>query len=374
MRRRLGVMTALWAVLLLVAGCADFSDQDREREAGAFSSVDTEVQVSRPQPPPPSSDTVAPPPPGPCNDPDPLVITTCLASTGGVRAGDPQGEVTIVAERTTGRVLTAKRFGEQRELARFPVDGSGDGGLIDFAFSPTYDEDQLIYGLITTGSDNRVVRIAPGDSPKPILTGIPKGSTGNMGSMYFRTPTELVVATGNAGDPGLAGNRGSLAGKILLITQLRSGSNARPEILASGLGSNVALCPSTGPDGRLFFTDQGPTADRLQILDTGGPRELWSWSDRPGLSGCAAVGGSVFVSSIRTQQIAAVNAPTPEEPTVTEPVVVLEDTYGALGRMTGLPNGIVQFTTVNRAYGDPVSFDDRVVRFMPPAGAAEDRT
>lgn len=372
MRRRLTVVTALWAILLLIAGCADFSDQDREREAGAFSTQNTEVQVEQPAPPPPTTDTVAPPPPGPCNDPDPLVITTCLASTGGVQPGDPQGESTIVAERTTGRILTAKRFGEKRELARFPVDGSGDGGLIDFAFSPTYDEDSLIYALITTGSDNRVVRIAPGDTPKPILTGIPKGSRGNMGSMYFRTPTELVVATGNAGNPGLAGNRGSLAGKVLLITELRSGTDARPEILAAGLGSDVALCPAD--DGRLYFTDQGPGADRLQVLETGGARELWSWSDRPGLSGCAVTGGSIFVSSIQGKRIAAIQAPTPEEPTVTEPVVVLEDTYGALGRMTALPNGLLQFTTVNRAYGEPVSFDDRVVRFLPPAGAAEDRT
>ena len=78
-------------------------------------------------------------------------------------------------------------------VASFDVDGSGDGGLVDFALSPTYSQYRLIYALITTPSDNRVVRIAPGDVAKPILTGIPKGATGNMGALYFRSPTELLV-------------------------------------------------------------------------------------------------------------------------------------------------------------------------------------
>lgn len=129
------------------------------------------------------------------------MIATCLASTGGVRAGDDEGAVTVVAERTTGKIITTKRYGPQRVVASFDVDGSGDGGLIDFAFSPTYQQDQLIYALITTPTDNRVVRLAPGDVAKPILTGIPKGATGNMGAILFASPSELLVATGNAGNP-----------------------------------------------------------------------------------------------------------------------------------------------------------------------------
>jgi glucose/arabinose dehydrogenase len=286
--------------------------------------------------------------------------------------GDDQGEVTVVAERTTGKIITTKRYGPQRVLATAPVDASGDGGLIDFAFSPTYDQDRLIYALITTASDNRVVRLAPGDVPKPILVGIPKGASGNMGAMFFRSPTELVVATGDAGNPAAANDPSSLAGKILSVTSLSSGANPRPRILASGFGSNVSLCPSA-TTGSLYVADQTATEDRIQVLEPSGPKVLWTWPDRPQIAGCAVTSGAIFVSTTRTQHIEALTEPTREKPAITPPAVVLEKRYGALGRMVALENGVIQFATVNRTSGEPVSTDDRVVRWLPPS-STEDRT
>ena len=55
--------------------------------------------------------------------------------------------------------------------------------------------------LITTASDTRVVRLAQGDVPKDILTGIPRGAAGVRGSLEFYTPNELLVLTGDNGDP-----------------------------------------------------------------------------------------------------------------------------------------------------------------------------
>ena len=69
-----------------------------------------------------------------------------------------------------------------------------------------------MYAYVSTPTDNRVIRIADGDVPKPILTGIPKGATGNMGSLIFTSPTTLVVQTGDAGDPA-AGGRPGFAGR-----------------------------------------------------------------------------------------------------------------------------------------------------------------
>ena len=368
---RAGTIVAIISVLIAVGGCADFTDQDRAKDAGAFS-ANNESGAKKEQPRPSPTEPPAPPPPGPCVDPDPAVIATCLASTASVMPGDEQGDVTVVAERTTGKIITTKRYGPQRVLATAPVDASGDGGLIDFAFSPTYSQDRLIYAMITTPSDNRVVRLAPGDVPKPILVGIPKGATGNMGSMYFRSPTELVVATGNAGDPGAAAAPGSLAGKILLVTSFRSGANPRPRVLASGMGSTVSLCPSSA-SGSLYVADQGPTEDRLQVLEESGPKVLWTWPDRPQIAGCGATSGAIYVSTTRTQHIEALNEPTRQKPAITPPVVVLEKRYGALGRMVALDNGILQFATVNREYGKPVSTDDRVIKWLPPS-STEDRT
>lgn len=366
------VLAVTSALMIVLAGCANFSAQDRDRAAGPFSADNQSPRMQQtPSPPSAPTENQAPPPPGPCVDPDPQVIATCLASTGGLMPGDDQAQTTVVAERTTGKLISSKRYGPQRVVASFPVDGSGDGGLIDFALSPTYSQDRLIYALITTASDNRIVRVAPGDVPKPILVGIPKGATGNMGAMLFRSPTELLVATGDAGNPAAAADPGSLAGKLLSVTQLASGTNDRPKVLASGLGSDVALCPAD--DGALYMTDQTPTEDRLQVVEASGPKPLWTWPDRPQVAGCAVAAGQIFVTTTRTQHIEALNAPTRDKPTITPPVVVLEKRYGALGRIVSSSSGALQFATVNRAYGKPVSFDDRVVRFIPPA-SSENRT
>ncbi|MEE3852660.1 PQQ-dependent sugar dehydrogenase [Gordonia sp. LSe1-13] len=365
------VGATLGLLVITASGCADFTEQDRAQDAGAWS-ANNESPARQEQPRPSPTEPPAPPPPGPCVDPDPAVIATCLQSTGSVMPGDDRGEVTVVAERTTGKIITTKRYGPHRVLATAPVDASGDGGLIDFAFSPTYDQDRLIYALITTPADNRIVRLAPNDVPKPILVGIPKGATGNMGSMYFRTPGELIVATGNAGSPAAATDPSSLAGKILAVTSFRSGANPPPRVLASGLGSTVSLCPSA-TTGTVYVADQTATEDRVQVLEQSGPKVLWTWPDRPQIAGCAVTSGAIFVSTTRTQRIEALSEPTGEQPAITPPAVVLEKRYGALGRMVALENGVLQFATVNRTSGRPVSTDDRVVRWLPPS-SSEDRT
>lgn len=368
---RVALLTVTAASLVTATACTDFSDQDKQSQAGPFSS-ETTLAPPRTTTTPSPTETQSPPPPGPCVDPDPNVITTCLVSTGDLVPGDAEGNVTVVAERTTGKIITAKRYSEHKVVASFDVDGSGDGGLIAFAKSPTYAQDQLIYALITTPSDNRVVRIAPGDVAKPILVGIPKGATGNMGSMFFNSTSELIVATGNAGNPAAANDPSSLAGKLLSITTLTSGSNARPRIVASGLGSNVSLCPSA-TSSNLYLADQTPTEDRLSVVSKSGLKTLWTWPDKPQVAGCAATNNSIYVTTTRTKRIEALVEPTRAKPTVTKPTVVLKDQYGALGRITGLANGILQFATVNREVGKPVSTDDRVVKFLAPTPQEDNR-
>ena len=261
-RRTRVTLAALVCVLAVgLAGCADFGAQDEQRSAGPFSSENLTPVAPTQTPPsePPTDD--GPPPSGPCVDPDPAVIATCLAATSAVMVGDPKGESTIVAERTTGKIILTARNAPKKVVASFDVDPSGDGGLLDFAMSPTYEQDRLVYALVSTPVDNRVVRIAPGDVAKPILTGIPRGTTGNVGSLLFRSPGELLVATGDAGDPQAAADPASLAGKLLSVTDLESGANARPRILASGLGENATIC-ANATSGRLYLTDRAPTADR----------------------------------------------------------------------------------------------------------------
>lgn len=369
-RTRTAAVAAVVTLLALpVAGCADFSAQDKSRQAGSFSSV-PEGGGLRPDQKPPQSSEETDPPTGPCVDPNPAVIATCLATTGGVRPADPEGRTTYVAERTTGKIIISKRYGPQREVAAVPVDGAGDGGLIDFELSPTYQQDQMIYALITTGEDNRVVRIAPGNSVKPILTGIPKGATGNMGSISFASPSELRVATGNAGDAGASTNPGSLAGKIFSIDP--DAPNPRPRMIASGFGSNVALCPDP-QTGALFVADSGPAGDRLQQVEAGGLRLLWSWADRPGLTGCAVTEGVVSVSIASKFRIDSLAAPTNANPTVSEPQAAdVKEQFGAVGRMSTF-GGAAQIATINKTVSGapPTTTNDRVAIFSGTAGAED---
>lgn len=369
------LVVAMLTMLLVGTSACSFTAQDRERSAGSFT---PQFQGG------PAPATTTPPPPtsrdkGPCPDPDPTVIVTCLASTAAVYPG-PSPQDAFVAERTTGKVLsTLPGTWKLRTLARFDVDASGDGGLMDFAFSPTYTQDHLIYAYITTPSDNRVVRIAPGDVAKPILTGIPKGATGNLGSMMF-VGDQLVVATGDAGNPSAANDPGSLAGKLLVLGSINVGSTAPSKILMSGLGDAPAMCPDEASKN-FYVSDQAVGGDRVQqvplhadtssgtVSVTGPPKVLWTWPDQPGVAGCAAANGTILVSEIKTQRIEALVPPTDKNPTMEAPKVVLEKRFGAIGRGSASPSGFV-FATVNKQYGTPVKTDDRVFIIPPSAGGS----
>ena len=370
-RHASAIITMVAAMSLVLAGCADFSDQDRSANAGTFTSnPDVGGQLPPTQPTlPDQSEENGPPPTGPCVDPNPQVISTCLESTGGIHPANDQGSSVLVAERTTGKIFVSKRY-SQRVIASVAVDGSGDGGLIDFALSPNYMQDQLIYALITTPSDNRVVRIAPGDAPKPVLTGIPKGATGNMGSLMLKSATELWVATGNGGSGSAASTPSSLAGKVLSINPLAPGT---PKVIASGFGANVALCPDP-TTGHVYVADSGgPDGSRLSEIQDGSPQNgkgidlLWTWADRPVLGGCAISDGKAFVTVPAGKRIDGLVLPSRQSPSVGAPVQVPSNEFGASGRMTTTNSGsTMQVATINKssAGAKPVATDDRVYIFF----------
>ena len=229
----------------------------------------------------------------------------CLESTSGLIML-PDSQSALVAERVTGAVKEVSVRAEPKVKTVIPVDGSGDGGLMDIVLSPTYSQDRLMYAYVSTPTDNRVVRIADGDVPKPIFTGIPKGATGNMGALQFTSPTTLLVLTGDAGDPALAADPASSAGKLLRIEQPTTVDQAPQTTALSGLGSGGGLCVDPS-DGSLYITDRTPTADRLQrITKDSKTSTVWTWPDKPGVAGCAALDGTVLVNLINTKQTVAV--------------------------------------------------------------------
>lgn len=378
--RNLAVMRSSWSVrcgravlcaaLLVSAGCARFND------------AQSQPFTTEPERKPPPSSTPPPPPPLPDKPfpkvcPAPGVMQGCLESTSGLIML-PDSKSALVAERTTGAVKEVSVSAEPKVKTVIPVDPSGDGGLMDIALSPTYSQDRLMYAYVSTPSDNRVIRIADDDIPKDILTGIPKGATGNTGALFFTSPTTLVVLTGDAGNPAMAADPGSLAGKVIRIEQPTTLNQAPPTTALTGIGSGGGLC--TDPvDGSLYVVDRAPTADRLQrITKDSKVSTVWTWPDRPGVAGCAALDGTVMVNLINTKQTVAVHLAPGTGAVTGEPDVVRQDTHGHAWALRMSPDGNVWGATVNKTDGDAAKLDDVVFPLFPQGGgfprANEDKT
>lgn len=360
-----GVVAAVTAGLVVtlagpLAGCARFDN------------AQSQPFTTEPELAPPPSSTPPPPPPLPANPfpkacPAPGVMQGCLDSTSGLIMA-PDGKTALVAERTTGAVKEVSLNAEPKVKTVIPVDGSGDGGLLDIVLSPTYSQDRLMYAYISTPTDNRVIRIADDDVPKDILTGIPKGATGNTGALIFNSPTTLLVLTGDAGNPALANDPASPAGKLLRIEQPTTVDQAPLTTAMSGMGAGGGMCID-GSDGSLYITDRTPTGDRLQrITKDSKTSTVWTWPDKPGVAGCAAMDGTILVNLVNTKQTVAVRL-APDTGAVTgEPEVLRQDQHGHAWALKLSGDGNVWGATVNRTAGDAEKLDDVVFPLFPQGG------
>jgi glucose/arabinose dehydrogenase len=381
-------MAACCAMLvLLTAGCADFSS-----EASTFTVQPTLTakavapETTQPQPPaspsPSGSQSAgpsgSPPPPDPCAPTDAAVIATCLDAPWGL-APLPDGETALVGERTTGRILQVAAGTEPMLVAQIDdVDATGDGGLLGIALSPSFDEDGLVYAYVTTATDNRIMRIARGDTPKAIFTGIPKGAEHNGGRIAFGADRSLYVGTGDTANPVVAADPASLAGKVLRLDEFGKPAAANPlagsAIYASGFTQVSGMCLLD--DGRMAALDRRATQDLLLPLAAGtnyavvaDGEALWTWTGADGgAADCSISAGLLASTSLDQQQLTVVQTGTGGTFTGT-PTVLLDSRYGRLLTVIGDSNGLFWLTTSNRdGLGTPVPSDDRVV--VIPAGSA----
>ncbi|WP_461121699.1 PQQ-dependent sugar dehydrogenase [Saccharothrix stipae] len=370
------------ALGLLAAGCASFPEQPGP--AGWSAAVQLTPQAG-PVPELPGELPKGPadgrqqgqqqapvPPPQGCKDFSPAVVGTCLNPVSGVALTDinqTTGAVTALAtERTTGRLLKVTKDVDPVEVAKFDVDASGGGGLTGLTLSPTYPEDQLVFVYVTTATDNRVMRLAPGDVPKPVLTGIPKGQTGNRGVLAYDRTGALLVATGDGGNPAAAADPDSLAGKVLRIDGTGQPARGNPtqgsRVLASGLKSPGGLCVS-GDGSKTWVTDAAATADVLYRVEPGKAfgAPAWSWPERPGVGGCGSFSNLVMVTTSAAPGL--LNLPmNPDGSFTGKPELTMNgpDGFGRLGPLVMLDDTTALAGTVNKEPGGtPVSSDDRVV-------------
>ena len=387
---------ALVALVGLLAGCGDFSTR-----AAPFSAQPSlTAPAATPVVPTPSASSSSTPsssgssrstaPPDPCRPPDPAVVAACLAAPWGlVPLAD--GNSALVGERTTGRILLVARGQKPVVITTVAgLDHTGDGGLLGLAVSRSYAEDGLIYAYVTTATDNRILRLAPRDGPKPVFTGIPKGRTHNGGVIGF-AGSYLYVATGDVGRPALAGNSRSLAGKVLRLDEFgrpagvsgpgggptspgRSGQSPQPAVWASGFTAPTGMCLL--PTGVLAVLDHRPVADLLLGIGKGAsylaPKPgdaTWTWTAASGgAADCAYAGTTLANTSLAGRSLMGV--PMTALGSFTGAPEKLLARYGRLLTVEAGPRNVFWVTTSNRdGHGSPVAADDRVVVVTSSGGA-----
>ncbi len=366
----------------MVAGCGDDGSYE---PTGDWRPL---PEGAPPQVAPPTEGQPAPPTAPPSGQPgqpadDPNVVASGLDVPTGL-ALLPDGSA-LVAERRTGRLLQV--FPDRspaRELMVVPgVDARGDGGVYGLALSPTFDEDGLVYAYLSTATDNRVVRFPVGGTPNPVLTGIPRGDVHNGGALLFGLDGSLYVGTGDTGNPALAQDPASLAGKVLRIDVFGQPVGDGP-VHSSGFSNVTALC--LAGDETLFATDDASDrADELTEVveggDAGFPTER-SGSTAPvqevdgavgGLAGCAVAGPTLHLGALEGERIYSVTLDGSGAP-VDAPEELLADQYGRLRTVVLEPQtGALWITTSNRdGIGTPGEGDDKVLRILPPGASGQD--
>ena len=368
------------ALALALTSCATFPDAGprdwREKvewagELGGPPLVPDPGPPSEEQGSPQDTDPSTTPEPTGCDDPDLQVVATCLSPISAV-AVLPDARTALVAERTTGRVLRVQRGMDPVLVTTVPVDASGGGGLTGLVLSPGYAEDRLVYAYATTAEDNRVLRLAPGEEPKPVLTGIPRGPRDNGGALATDRRNALLIATGSA---GLTADAGSLAGKLLRIDTLGRPASDNPDpaspIFSSGLRAPGGVCT----DGSaIWITDHPGSRDVLYRATPGVLGDpAWSWPDRPGVAGCVAQPGLLLVAQTVARSVFVLR-PDDNGTFTGAPETLLANRYGRLAAAATAPDGLLWLGTTNKgSSGKLVPSDDRVIRIQPPAGGGESR-
>lgn len=311
-------------------------------------------------------------------------VTTGLTSPWGL-AFLPDGSA-LVSERDTGRIKRVPADGG-KAVTVGRVRGSvpqGEGGLLGLAVPPGADP-AYVFAYYTGATDNRVVRLAWDGSrigrQKAILTGIPKNTYHDGGRLLVGPNSTLFVGTGDAGDPDLAQDRRSLAGKVLRITfdGRPAPGNPFPGSPVYTLGHRNVQGLALDSAGRLWASEFGQSdVDELNLLRPGrnygwpvhegaakddrfvNPAAQWSPTSTASPSGIAILDDVVYVASLRGQvlwqvPLAGTRAGTPT-------ALRLGD-RGRLRTIAVAPDGALWLVTSNTdGRGSPRPKDDRILR------------
>ncbi len=176
----------------------------------------------------PSQTTLPIPEPGPLNGNNTRSGVQVLAENLDVPwAVDIAEDGRLFFTERTGRIMAIDKNGSllSDPVAYINVMQNGESGLLGLALHPNFTENHLLYVYHTYSNDsavlNQVLMLTENDNKivesKVIIDNILAADRNDGGRIKFGPDGKLYVATGDARQPELAQDAGSLAGKILRL-------------------------------------------------------------------------------------------------------------------------------------------------------------
>ena len=400
LRRALAVLAA-GALLPALAGCGQDGNQTTVTVSPTPEGSEVPLPAAPSSAPTPSG---SPQGGGRLERPGPPQVVETVAQDLAVPWGldfFPNGDA-LVTERDSTRVLRVT--GERRVVQEVgTLDAAapeGEGGALGLVISPDYPGDRGVYFYLTTATDNRIVRaeLEGGvlGTPEVLLDGIPRGTIHDGGRLEFGPDGYLYASTGETGDPDLAQDRDSLAGKILRITPEGDPAPGNPfDSPVWSWGHRNVQGLAFDDRGRLWASEYGSdTADELNLVEAGGnygwplvegvapadapgrdlvdPALTWSPEDASP-SGLAYADGALWMGALRGERLWRVPVTGSMSGSAADAAEAVGRArgflVGDLGRIRSVgaaPDGSLWITTSNRdGRGEPVEEDDRILRVSP---------
>lgn len=281
-----------------------------------------------------------------------------------------------------------------------PFVSQGEGGLMGIALDPNFSNNHYIYVmhsyLESNQIYNRIVRLVENNNiasiDQIILDKIPGGGIHNGGRIKIGPDKKLYIATGDAGNPALAQDPTSTAGKILRIELDGSIPKDNPIINSPiySLGHRNPQGLAWNSKNVLYASEHGQSAhDEINIIQPGanygwpivqGNEEstevmiqkplIHSGEDTWAPSGITFINqgpwkGKLLVATLRGQQLLSISMN--GNGTVVKNVESwLKNEYGRLREVIQGRDGSIYLTTSNKdGRGNPDINDDRIIRLTP---------